>query len=86
MPHMKSLTMAALVGCIALLPAAASAAESKDKKAKDPNEVVCRKEEVLGSRLQSRKVCMTRAEWADTRRENRSNIERAQVQRPLNGQ
>ena len=86
MPHIKSFTMAALVGCVALLPAAASAADSKDKKAKDPNEVICRKEEVLGSRLQSRKVCMTRAEWADTLRENRGNIERAQVQRPLNGQ
>jgi hypothetical protein len=83
---MKSLALAALVGCVALLPAAASAADSKDKKLKDPNEVICRKEEVLGSRLQSRKVCMTRAEWADALRENRGNVERAQVQRPLNGQ
>ena len=32
------------------------------------------------------KVCMTRAEWADALRENRGNVERAQVQRPLNGQ
>src|SRR3546814_19638579 len=75
MPHLKSLALTALLGCVALLPAAASAADGKDKKAKDPNEVVCRKEEVLGSRLQSRKICMTRAEWADTRPEHRSTIE-----------
>src|SRR3546814_10098997 len=48
MPHLKSLALTALLGCVALLPAAASAADGKDKKAKDPNEVVCRKEEVLG--------------------------------------
>lgn len=86
MSPMKSLTLTALAGCVALLPAVVSAADSKQSKLKDPNEVICRKEEVLGSRLQSRKVCMTRAEWADALRENRGNVERAQVQRPLNGQ
>ena len=34
-------------------------------KTHDPNEVVCERQEVLGSRLQTKRICMTRSEWAD---------------------
>lgn len=44
----------------------------------DPGEVVCERQEVLGSRLARRKVCMTRAEWAERRRLDREEIRRAQ--------
>lgn len=96
MYHVRSLSFAALLGCAMLIPAAGQAADpaapsattaaapvAKGKKPKggDPNEVVCRKEEVLGSRLRSQRVCMTRSEWAEARRNNRSDVERAQVQR-----
>ena len=87
MSHVRSLSLgAALLGAALAIPAAAGAAESsttasKGKKALDPNEVVCRKQEVLGSRLKSVRVCRTRAEWADARNETRGEIERVQVQR-----
>ncbi len=61
-------------------PATTASAKGKPK-VRDPNEVVCRKEEVLGSRLETRRVCMTRSEWAEANRVNRAEIERAQVQR-----
>ncbi|WP_428684595.1 hypothetical protein [Sphingopyxis sp.] len=83
MPKTQSLMLAALIGGTLLVPGPA-AAEPAGKK-KDPNEVVCRKEEVLGSRLQTTKICKTRAEWAEETRENRGNIERAQVQRGTAG-
>jgi len=51
------------------------------KKARDPNEVVCEKQEVLGSRLGGKKVCKTRAEWAEQRRLDRLDVERVQTQR-----
>jgi hypothetical protein len=63
-------------------PAGASSTAAKGKKPRtDPNEVVCRKEEVLGSRLQSHKICMTRSEWAEANRQQRADVERRQVQR-----
>jgi hypothetical protein len=92
MSHVRSLSLgAALLGAALAIPAAAGAAESsttasKGKKALDPNEVVCRKQEVLGSRLKSVRVCRTRAEWADARNETRGEIERVQVQRGAIGQ
>lgn len=98
MSKIRLIPLAALFACAAIPaatlaadPAPAGAATAKPKavagkKGTDPNEVVCRKEEVLGSRLQSRKVCMTRSEWAEAQRENRGVVERAQTQRPLSTQ
>ena len=51
------------------------------KPAKDPNQVVCEKQEVLGSRVATKKVCKTRAEWAEQRRLEKLEIDRAQVGR-----
>lgn len=48
------------------------------RKALDPNEVICEKQEVVGSRLATRRVCMTRAKWADLRLQDRQAIEHAQ--------
>lgn len=81
MTKSRSLMLAALLGGAMLLPGPASAEPAGKKTTTDPNQVVCRKEEVLGSRLASRKICKTRAEWAEETRENRGNIERAQLQR-----
>jgi predicted secreted protein len=53
------------------------------KPAKDPNEVVCEKQEVLGSRLNFEKVCKTRADWAEERRQNRMDVDKTQTQRDL---
>lgn len=66
------------VSLLSLVATSATAQEDPKRKARDPNEVVCKKEEVLGSRLQTRKVCMTRAEWAERRRLDREEIRRAQ--------
>ena len=88
----RSLSLAALLGCSMMLSVATQAADpdtasstaaaaGKGKKKADPNEVVCRKEEVLGSRLQSQRICMTRSEWAEANRQQRSEVERRQVQR-----
>ena len=86
MHQIRSLLLTALIGGAMLVPGPAFAEPAgKKKKLADPNEVVCRKEEVLGSRLRATKVCKTRAEWAEEMRENRGNIERAQVQRGTTG-
>ena len=51
------------------------------KPAKDPNEVVCERQQEIGSRLASVRVCKTRAEWAEERLQERQNIEKIQTQR-----
>ncbi len=75
-------TSAALVAMVAgsLIAAPVAAADSASGQAAgyDPNERICEKMIVTGSRLASKKVCMTRAEWDERRRSDRDAIERAQ--------
>jgi hypothetical protein len=48
----------------------------------DPNEVVCVNETEIGSRVGRHRVCRTRAEWDEARRQARNSVERAQNERP----
>jgi len=54
------------------------------KKVPDPNEVICEKEQDSSSRLASKRVCMTRSQWAEQRRLDRQDVEKAQTQVPIN--
>jgi invasion protein IalB len=55
------------------------------RPAQDPNEIICQKQEETGSRLVKKKVCMTRAEWADRQLQDRQELERAQTRRGMKG-
>jgi hypothetical protein len=44
----------------------------------DPNQIVCVKEGEIGSRLSMRRVCRTRAEWAEHKAQNRRVTEKVQ--------
>jgi hypothetical protein len=57
---------------------AALAELPKEKKALDPNEKVCETIKPLGSRLATKRVCATRAEWAEQRKLDREETEKAQ--------
>jgi hypothetical protein len=48
----------------------------------DPNKMVCVQERVIGSRLNTRRVCRTRAEWAEHRAETRREVEESQYFKP----
>ncbi len=65
------------------LPSVASAAPEKarpiSKNSANSDEIVCEKIEVTGSRLAVRRVCMTRSDWAERRREDRENTESIQT-------
>lgn len=56
----------------------AGAGSDKQKIAKDPNERVCEDITAVGSRLAVRRVCGTRAEWAEKRKLDREAIDDAQ--------
>ena len=83
----SSLGGLAAVTMLISLPAAAQPAQTppaaqpdQTKKIKDPNEMVCERQQDPGSRLAAAKVCHTRAEWADLRHQDRQMIDRAQTQ------
>ena len=60
-PTSRLTALGALIAYALAVPAAAQAGPSKKKG--DPNEIVCEKHEVLGTRLATKRVCKTRAEW-----------------------
>jgi invasion protein IalB len=47
----------------------------------DGEKIVCEKQEVVGSRLATHKICMTKNEWARTRGDDQEWIKRTQQQR-----
>ncbi len=69
---------AAIAGALVAAPVTASGSASAQADGYDPNERVCEKIIVTGSRLASKKVCMTRAQWAERQRDDRDAVERAQ--------
>lgn len=78
--------MSVLITALAIAlspPADPGTAAAKPKQ--DPNEMVCEKQRESGSRLSVKRVCMTRAEWADRRLQDRQAIDKAQVERGTAG-
>jgi hypothetical protein len=70
---------------VALLLSAAPAlalvqAPEQAKPAKsDPDRIICEKIEQIGSRLATRRVCMTAAQWAEKRRLDREELQTIQA-------
>lgn len=77
--------------CVCLLGGAVSATaqtaqDSKPAaKAKDSNRKICEEFKETGSRLAGRRVCMTAADWAAQRQDNRNDTEHAQKSIYLSG-
>jgi hypothetical protein len=57
---------------------AAPTEQPKSKAPLDPNEKICESQSIVGSRLATRRVCATRAEWAESRKRDREETEKAQ--------
>jgi len=77
-------TLLTLSGFSAPAFAQTAADQPTGKKARDPNEIVCERQEEIGSRLGGQRVCKTRAQWAEERRVARDDVDKAQMQRDLN--
>lgn len=79
---MKSIVNIALIAAFAL--SSTAYAEEGEKKAEDPNRLICKSEEVVGSRLAKQKRCLTKAQWAEDRRIQKLAIDKAQTGRYKN--
>ena len=75
--------MRALYACLGLVVMTGIAAPGPSQEAPkpikgDPNEIVCEKITAIGSRVATKRVCATRAEWAEKRKLDKEAIEQAQ--------
>jgi hypothetical protein len=59
----------------------ATSVAKNDIEKKDP--MICQRVEEIGSRLRAQKICMSKSQWEEQRRGDRSNIERSQIQRGM---
>lgn len=80
------LLLAAAPAFAASEPAATPPAPEAQAAESDATRMVCRRIEVMGSRLSSKRVCMTAAEWTSRRESDRKSIEQSQTQRYTNNQ
>jgi hypothetical protein len=71
----------------AATPAAApTATEQQAAPADDPNEIICHAgEPIVGSRFPTGRVCHTRKEWDQIRRDSQQELYREQMQRASGG-
>lgn len=81
----SAVAMTAGISMPTMAQAPAPAASQQQPVGPNLNEVVCQKQEVTGSRLGSKRVCKTRAEWADAKLQDRQEISRVQTERGNSG-
>jgi hypothetical protein len=81
---MKAETLLLVLASIAAVPATAQVtslvSDHPAPPGKDPDRIVCEREEVLGTRLAGKKVCKTAAEWREERELQRQTVEGVQRQ------
>lgn len=74
----KALTAGLVLGGTAAMAQTSADPGSNRGPNNDPNQVVCRSEAEIGSRVSRRRVCRTRAEWQELQVEQRKTTERVQ--------
>ena len=72
----KSFAMIVLL--MASVPSLAAPPASSDAKAKDPKRKICVPVEETGSRLSSKRICMTAEQWAAENRDTRNAVKRTE--------
>ena len=78
--RMIPLSIAALVGAAAASPANAAPQQAAQPSAKVPKDgLICERQQVTGSRLGSRQVCMRPEAWAERRLQERQGVEHTQA-------
>ena len=73
---MKAIFLFAAAALVAPSVAVAGSGDEHGKKDK----MICKAQKETGSRLGSKKVCMTQAQWNEHRRNTQADVERGQLQ------
>ena len=75
-----SATLIFAVPVVAQTVPATQSPPTSTAKDKDPNRIICEREEEIGTRLGGKKVCKTAAEWDQQRQQERETLEGVQRQ------
>lgn len=75
---MNRMISGCIAGALAIAVSAPATAEGSMRQSKDPNEKICEDITLVGSRLAVKRVCATRAQWAEKRRRDREMVDQAQ--------
>ena len=67
-----------LIGLLVIPPGAAVAVNAKDKPKQATGTMVCRDIDETGSRLRSNRVCMTKEQGEETRRQTQADVMQGQ--------
>ena len=67
-----------LAGSLSAPSLAQSSSSDKARPLPDPNQKICETVTTIGTRLGAKKVCATRAQWAEKRRQDRESLDDAQ--------
>ena len=59
-------------------PAASPVASEKVRPPADPNQKICQDITMVGSRIATKRICATRAEWAAQKRRDQEEVDRIQ--------
>lgn len=76
---MRAFAIAVALTIVGTAPAAAQKQTPPNHNVGDPNERICEKLTLVGSRLATKRVCATRAEWAERKRLDREAVDKAQM-------
>ena len=68
-----------------ILGLATPASARKPENQSNPNRIICRTSEVIGSRLQTKKTCLSAIQWSQLERDQRTTVERVQAFKPNQG-
>jgi hypothetical protein len=63
----------------------AKPAQTTSTNLKDPNKIICERQETMGTRLGGKKVCKTAFEWQQEREQQRRTLEDVQRQATSTG-
>ena len=67
-----------LLASLLLIGTTDQVANARSDNMPDPNKVICKNLDRTGSRLSSDRVCMTRSEWDERRRQAQRELEQMQ--------
>lgn len=70
---------------VVAIPIAVVGAEPARKASNPSTKKICEIRDTTGSRLGAVRICRTKAEWAETKAEERAVLERVQSRKALNG-
>ena len=79
-------TVATIVTAVAIAAPAAAQTAAADpaapapasQKLKDPNRIICEREEEIGTRLGGKRICKTAQEWEQSRQQSRNDVDELQ--------